>query len=360
MKKLLFLGSPFEYNKGGAEYQYKILEDYLKESYDIFYLFRYPTPLHEKKYITYDYILRKNYKEHLYTDSLLIYRLIKKLSPEIIYVKGMSYMAALGAHYAKSQNTRMVLHISSQRNVDNPKSEPGFKNFILNFLDRNIAKYVIRNVDQIICQANYQNILLQSNYGRCCNLVLPNFHPVPDNSLKKEPPLKIVWIANFKQLKQPEKFVALAENFKNQHSTKFIMIGRPASGVWQKKLFQDMNRLSNLEYMGELPIDKVNEVLSESHILVNTSQYEGFPNTYIQAWMRKVPVVTLNCDPDDLIKKKGIGYHSRTFPNMVQDVNKLIENKQMRERMGEKSQEFAFSTFSVSNIQKLINLIEET
>ena len=172
-------------------------------------------------------------------------------------------------------------------------------------------------------------------------------------------PIKIVWIANFKPLKQPEIFLELADHFKNNHDIKFIMIGRPDIGAWQKNVTDKMNRLSNLEYMGELSIDEVNMVLSGSHILVNTSQYEGFSNTFIQAWMRKVPVVALNSDPDDVIKTKEIGFHSKTFDQMVQDVRKLVENEKLREEMGERSQKYAFSTFSVANIDKFINLIEK-
>lgn len=358
MKKLLFLGAPFDYYKGGAEYQYKILEQYLKEKYAIYYLFRHPTTLHERKYINYDYRFRRSYNENLYTDSLVIYRLISRLSPDIIYKQGVNYITAIGVQYAKSHKIRMILHIASQIDVEKSKCQPGIK-AIFGFLNGYIAKYVIRNASQIICQAKYQNILLQTNYGRTCNLILPNIHPIPRNTIKKILPIKIVWVANFKQLKQPELFLKLAENFQDNNDTKFIMIGRPASGAWQSRLFEKMNRLSNLEYMGELSNDEVNDFLSESHIFVNTSQYEGFSNTYIQAWMRKVPVVALNCDPDDIIKIKGIGYHSKTFQQMVQDVRNLVENKQVREKMGERSQKFACTTFSVSNIYKFINLIEQ-
>lgn len=48
-KTLLFLGAPFEYYKGGAEYQYHILEDHLKRKYDIYYLFSHPESLLEKE-----------------------------------------------------------------------------------------------------------------------------------------------------------------------------------------------------------------------------------------------------------------------------------------------------------------------
>src|SRR5205814_8332287 len=41
-------------------------------------------------------------------------------------------------------------------------------------------------------------------------------------------------------------------------------------------------------------------------ILVNTSGIEGVPNSYLQAWIRGVPVVTL-IDPDRVIEREGLG-----------------------------------------------------
>ncbi len=358
MKKFLILGTPFEYQKGGAEYQYTILEKCLKDKYEIYYLFRYPRFLDKKRYLNYNYRFRKRYNPNLYTDAPVIYRLIKRLSPDIIYKRSVNYIAAIGVQYARLHKIKMLMHIASRRDVDKLKCNSGV-NTLISFLNHNIAKYVIKNANRVICQAQYQNILLQANYGRSCDLILPNMQPFPENTIKKTLPNKIVWISNLKPLKQPELFIDLANHFKNFQNAKFIMIGRPALGNWQQKLLNKIKRLPNLEYKGELSINQVNSVLRESDILVNTSEYEGFPNTYIQAWMRKVPVVALNSDPDDIIKTNEIGFHSKTFQQMIQDVRKLLENKQLREKMGAKSQIFASDTFTVTNIEKLINLLEQ-
>jgi len=357
MKRMLILGAPFDFQKGGAEYQYKILEEYLKGKYEIYYLFRHPEPLTKNRCLIYDYRFRKRYSPYLYTDALVIYRLIKSILPDIIYKRGVNYIAAIGAHYARLQKSRMILHISSQRNVDKSRYNSGVEVF-LDFVNQNIAKYAIKNANKIICQAQYQNKLLQANYGRSCDLIMPNILPIPEITVKKTLPIKIIWISNFKQLKQPELFIDLADHFKNSHNIKFIMIGRPALGLWQKQLFEKIDRLPNLEFRGELELEQIDEVLRESHILVNTSKYEGFPNTYIQAWMRKVPVVALNSDPDDIIKTHEIGFHSKTFLNMVHDVRYLINNKEMLERMGTRAQTFSCNTFSTANIVNFVNLIE--
>ena len=66
-------------------------------------------------------------------------------------------------------------------------------------------------------------------------------------------------------------------------------------------------RLPQLEFLCEVPVDEVNQILLRARALVTTSESEGFPNTHIQAWMRGVPVVSTGIDPDNLIKNEGLG-----------------------------------------------------
>ncbi|HEY3157505.1 MAG TPA: glycosyltransferase, partial [Vicinamibacterales bacterium] len=49
-----------------------------------------------------------------------------------------------------------------------------------------------------------------------------------------------------------------------------------------------------------------NRLYDRARVLVNTSDVEGFPNSYLQAWIAGVPVVTL-IDPDGVIAREGLG-----------------------------------------------------
>jgi glycosyltransferase involved in cell wall biosynthesis len=63
-------------------------------------------------------------------------------------------------------------------------------------------------------------------------------------------------------------------------------------------LMKQIQVAPNLFYIGQISQDEINRLLSEGHVLVNTSVNERFPNTFITGWLRAVPVAGLNVDPD--------------------------------------------------------------
>jgi glycosyltransferase involved in cell wall biosynthesis len=94
--------------------------------------------------------------------------------------------------------------------------------------------------------------------------------------------------------KRPELLLEIARRLPQR---RFIMIGGSAApgGLLRSGYFEGIRdaaaRLQNVEFAGFLPLEDVEKYFDRGRVLVNTSSYEGMPNTFLQAWARGIPTV---------------------------------------------------------------------
>lgn len=348
------------FNKGGAELQVKYISEYLQENgFSVDYLF-----IHEKE-ITFMncnikmFGLKKmNILESLFGKICYYFKVLEKLKeiqPDIIYHRNLSNFALPVIQYNKTRKIKSFIHLAHKNDLEK-LSLKGW-NFVKNILDFYGRKNMIMKFDHIIAQAEYQDHLMNLNFNRRASLIFKNVHPIPQEKRRKNYSKKIIWIANYKTWKQPEIFINLAETCK-MYDAEFIMIGRDENNTISN-LIKQKNHVYNLKYLGEMPLNKVNEIISESYLFINTSLYEGFPNTFIQSWMREVPVVSLNVDPDSVLVKNNIGLHSKTIHKLTEDIKYLINNEPERNRLAKFAKEYAITNHSKDKLIEFVKFIKD-
>jgi len=359
----MIIGSHFSAVVGGAQYQAKCIVDELtkSEDYEIFYLTREVNQqFHPEGYQIIKIAEPVGLRRHaFFFDTRQLLKLLKQIKPDVIYQRGLKSYTGIAAYYANRNNCKMIFHAAHDYDLQHKKLDwRSLKKLPLQFVESSIAVYGLKKVEHIVVQTKQQADLLYSNYMRKADAIIPNFHPLPRVNLNKAAQTKVVWVANFKPVKQPEVFVQLAEDLQGVKGVEFIMAGRPGDPIQYAALHKKISLLDNLSYLGEQPIEKVNELLATAHIFVNTSIAEGFPNTFIQAWMRKVPVVSLTFNADGVLNKNNVGYCGETYVGLKVAVTKLIEDEKLRCDMGERAQAYAYNFYSPKNVEKLISVIE--
>jgi glycosyltransferase involved in cell wall biosynthesis len=251
----------------------------------------------------------------------------------------------------------MIYRVTSDAQV-NPDNAAWWH--IHRHIERRFLEYGIRHADAILAQTRYQLNQLRLRYGRDDVAIVPNFHPMPAEAERASEPLKrVLWIANLKPLKAPEAFVRLALKFANRADVRFTMIGRPMdSSEWTLATLAAIAAAPNIDYLGARTQEEVNEALSRADLLVCTSAYEGFANTFIQAWLRRVPVASLHVDPDGLLSRAGLGVVSHTEERLFADVAELLDAPQRRSEMGARGRTYATANHSEANVSHIAKLLE--
>jgi glycosyltransferase involved in cell wall biosynthesis len=149
---------------------------------------------------------------------------------------------------------------------------------------------------------------------------------------KAKPPV-VLWVGAMAEVKQPELFVKLAEAIQE---ARFQMLGGSSGN---KELYDTLKeqskRILNFEFLGVIPFDEINEYFSQASILANTSMFEAYPpHAFLQAWMNYTPIVSLGDNSEEILCRYNMGFHSKTFDQLIEDVKILLKDEKLREEMG--------------------------
>jgi glycosyltransferase involved in cell wall biosynthesis len=212
----------------------------------------------------------------------------------------------------------------------------------------------------ILAQTEYQRARLVEAFPGAPVQVLANFHPTPPDCGRNGAVVKqVAWIANLKALKNPGAFVRLARRFARRPDVRFVMVGGTMDDSdWTKQQLAEIAATPNIEYRGALGQGCVNALLEETDLLVNTSDYEGFSNTFIQAWMRRVPVVSLRVDPDRLLSRGGLGAVTGDEEKLYEKVAALLDDPDRCSAIGARARRYALDHHAESNIDTLASLMQ--
>jgi len=183
--------------------------------------------------------------------------------------------------------------------------------------------------------------------------IIPNMLTLPDHSEKERG--WVLWVGNATINKQPEIFLRLARELPN-YIFKMILSGDKAESRYIE-LFSSAKEIPNLEFIGFVPFENINEYFAKASLLVSTSIYEGYPNVFLQAWQHYTPVVSLMVDPDDVIKNNKLGVVSKTEEGLVRDIEYLMSNEHERMKIGNNSRRYVLDHHSPSKIALLYNKV---
>lgn len=235
--------------------------------------------------------------------------------PDLVVARGAQREFYYLMKFCKLKNIKFVLFGASDVNFI-----PGREQIVGSSRNRQLYQKTIRNTEFIVTQNENQFRSLQQNYGKT-SMLQPNIW-IPSNQSGFEKKYDAIWIANLRPLKRAEWFVSLAETLSQY---RFAIVG----GAMDKKYYEKIEQLSgavpNLSFLGAKSFEEVNILLSESRLLVCTSEFEGFPNTFLQAWAQSVPVVS-TVNPNNLLTDYKLGKYIETQEELCESMEALINN----------------------------------
>jgi len=268
-------------------------------------------------------------------------RVYEQVDADIYCTIGVHNLAAEIAEFCWAKDKKFLLFSGSD--LDFSESYQPDSRKVNNYGSIGYLCYkAIMQANHIVTQTKQQENLLSARFGRK-SVTINNPIEMDHKSsaiLSEYKSLSpyVLWIGKSDHIKRPDLVLEIASSMPQ---TQFVMVMNRSRTAFHNQIFSE--KPPNVIITEYVPWNKIEGLFIGAQVLLNTSSYEGFPNTYLQAGKYGVPIVSLDVDPDGFIDnyRCGICAHG-SIDELKNKLIEIINSKALRE------------TYS-SNIYRYIN-----
>lgn len=180
-----------------------------------------------------------------------------------------------------------------------------FKFFTLYLPNDLVFNHLLKNSDYVLVQHKGQKELLKSIHGKV--IVFPNIFdfgvlPKVINSRRDF----FIYPGALNVLKGSENLKQLVNILDKKVS--IVIVGQPTDNKTEE-IYKEFKKVSNIILTGRLSHRETIEMIANSRALINTSNFEGFPNIFLEAWATGVPVISLKVNPGNVFNEYHLGIY---------------------------------------------------
>ncbi len=163
--------------------------------------------------------------------------------------------------------------------------------------------------------------------------------------MKDDTYVTIVTMARITEAKNPELFAMIARYFKDKKNVRFIWIGDGDKGL------RELLESNGVYVTGWLKRSDANNLLSIGDIYLSTSLWEGISISVINAMCLSLPLVLSSwaCHRDCVFDSEN-GYLFDSLEGALNCIELLIDNRELRIKMGERSFSYYKKFFTLKNM----------
>jgi glycosyltransferase involved in cell wall biosynthesis len=256
-----------------------------------------------------------SFKQSALSTLVSLWKALRKADGQVYFIKTPSPGVPLLALFCKVRGRAFVYRTSSA-----PQYDRSFRK--AHRLLGRAFDWALRRARVVLAQSQEAGAALKQDAGLTSVSVIPNGHrlgPVQDC-----PRDTILWVGRSDPMKRPELFIGLAARLPDQQ---FVMICQQATGDKDYPgLVECAKAVPNLQFVERVPFAQIDSWFRRAKVLVNTSDSEGFPNTFIQAAQAAVAIASLNSNPDNFLVQHRCGVFAQgSVDRLAEGLRSLLE-----------------------------------
>lgn len=188
--------------------------------------------------------------------------------------------------------------------------------------ERLLYRHGLRHAARRIVQTETQRKLLADHFG-VDSEIIPMPAPAPEVVADSSPTAstgRIVWVGRFYRVKRPDLLLEIAAA---SPDLEFIVAGPVYDDAYSCSVAKRAAMIPNVRMLGAVPREEMPGLYRSVSLLCCTSDYEGFPNTFLEAWSHGLPIVS-TFDPDGLIGRRKLGRVGHNPASLISGIRELL------------------------------------
>lgn len=239
----------------------------------------------------------------LYYRLPYIYSKIKETKPDYLYQGVPGWTSFLIGVICYLLGIKYIMRVSNDYLLD----DRFYKNY--SKTHRFFQKLGFRLSYCILCQNEYQYGIIKKEYPgkKAIKIANPFFVKSTGALTSFESKHYIAWLGLYQYQKNLKLLYEIATNLKEEH---FLVAGKESSKCDEETIsyLKKLEQLPNVHFAGFLQREEVLPFLSQAKYLLNTSHYEGFSNTFLEAMSVGTPIISSErVNPDSIISDYDLG-----------------------------------------------------
>jgi len=261
-----------------------------------------------------------NFKQNALTGARKVWKALKQADADVYMMKTASPGVPLVRYFCKQNRRAFVYKTANQGecNGDYVKAHPLLgRSFICS----------LKKAAQVITQNQQDHENLKTHFD-IDSIVIANGHRIPETVQGEKQ--TILWVGRSATVKGPRRFLELAKAVPQEP---FVMVCQRATGDTQyNALKADAARIDNLTFIERVPFHEIDGYFKQAKVLVNTSNSEGFPNTFIQACKASTAILSYTVNPDGFLDTHhcGVCAHGNE-KTLASHLRELLDKKRYAE-----------------------------
>jgi glycosyltransferase involved in cell wall biosynthesis len=266
---------------------------------------------------------------------------MRRSGADIFYVSCAGALLGQVALFTRLHGGKVIFRIASNTDCD-PAAL-----LIRYWRDKRLYRFGLRHADLVLAQTPEQQTALLKNFRRASRVV----SSLTDVDGRRPPFAEragVLWVGNMRPLKRP---ALLLEAARQLPELEFHIIGGPMPGAerFYASVREEALQVANVRFHGPVPYHDIGQFYERCRVFVGTSEIEGFPNTYLQAWSRGTPVAAF-LDPEQLIAHNGMGRAVSSVSELCEAIVTLNSDARAWESASQRSREYVDKRFNLTRM----------